>query len=233
MSNFSAEKILHRLPSGLLNATSYYRSMFSNSGYIAHHGIQRAGTNYLNICLKKVGVFPLNSFDPQRDSPIHKHFRWQGDKSSIPPFVSAQYGNDVVVDDLFQLNKMASYPNNCKHIVIIKDEKTWLASICNWGLSCGWFSTKTEALKNLGYLKKDYENYYQFWSDIALANQSDVSIIKLENLLGDFNVLLNSLDTIGVNYRVPNGFDGAVETVPMSPKGRVKSVTTDDILENL
>lgn len=230
MSGTAIEKILRRLPANMLNAAARLQSTVAGSGYLAHHGIQRAGTNYLNICLKRLGIHPLNSFDGKRNSPRHKHFRWQHDKESIPPFIRSQYGNGLAVDSLSQLNRAASYPAGCRHIVIRKEQNAWLASICNWGLHAGWFSTKSEALGNLAWFRTDYENYYRFWQAMAAANPDAAVLVELERVTGDFGVFLKALGSIGIRYRVPDGFAGFVDTVPMSPAGRTKIVTVDDIL---
>jgi hypothetical protein len=34
--------------------------------FVAHHGLQRSGTNYLNQCLLRLKVYPLNFFDEKK-----------------------------------------------------------------------------------------------------------------------------------------------------------------------
>ena len=102
------------------------------SPLVAHHGLQRSGTNYLNKCLTKLKIYSLNSFDEFRSSPRHKHFRWYPDKASIPSFLVDQYGNSCNADDLPQLNRVCRYPRFAKHLVVYKNKKEWLVSVLNF-----------------------------------------------------------------------------------------------------
>ena len=49
--------------------------------FIAHHGIERSGTNFLRACLLESGVKLINKFDPKEGTPGHKHFRWYKNKA--------------------------------------------------------------------------------------------------------------------------------------------------------
>lgn len=227
------QRVVYRLPSSIPNTFNLLLSRLRDSSFIAHHGIQRSGTNYLRYCLKGCGFYPLNAHDPARTSPKHKHFRWYADKSLIPLFIEHQYGNNITADDVFQINKIASFPKDCRHIVVQKNEYDWLASISNWGLRCGWFDSKENAVNNLKQSQMDYTSYYGFWNEIASANPNRVVIIKLEKLQSDFNFFKEALEAIGFDCSAASEFHGKVDEVPMSPKGRAKLVVREDVIDML
>ena len=53
----------------------FFISLFKKDFYIAHRGLQRNGTNFLLLILKKYGLFVINEIDPKRNKPHHKHCR--------------------------------------------------------------------------------------------------------------------------------------------------------------
>jgi hypothetical protein len=199
---------------------------------VAHHGLQRSGTNYLNESLWKCGIKPINSFDQQRASTRHKHFRWYSDKSIIPHFLRDLYDNTNVVDSLEQLNDLARYPKNTLHLVIQKERVSWLASILNWGLKCNWFSDKEIALSSLLILLGDYEHYYSFWSDLADKHPNQVVIIQFEQLLSDFSVLHRLVGERGVELRC-GCYSGIIREVPKSRVGRKGIIRVPEVREAL
>jgi hypothetical protein len=49
----------------------------------------------------------INEFDPARNKPQHKHFRWYHRKEKIPKFIGHQYHNTLTantVDELTESN---------------------------------------------------------------------------------------------------------------------------------
>ena len=60
------------------------KKLFVTNDWIAHHGIERSGTNYLRAILIILKINLINQFDPAENHPTHKHFRWYTDKSLIP-----------------------------------------------------------------------------------------------------------------------------------------------------
>lgn len=196
---------------------------------LVHHGIQRSGTNYLNVCLKRLDAPPLNAVDPERNCPRHKHFRWQAEKGSIPHFIKSQYGNDLHATNVEELNELAGYPAAAKHLVLQKSKDPWLVSICNWGLACDWFPDVETALRELPTLARDYDHYYRFWEGLAAAQPDRVAVLRFERLRSDLGALTSSLDALNVPYRVPRDFNGKVDAVPMSPPDRKVVVTLEDV----
>ena len=195
---------------------------------IVHHGIQRSGTNYLNQRLWRCALPPLNSFDERRNSPRHKHCRWYSEKSLIPEFLTAQCGNSFNVSDIDELNSVAGYPRTAVHLVVKKEKLSWLASIVNWGLSCHWFSSKEEALANLNVLENDYRAYYEFWSQMSRVSPTQIRVLKLEDLQENFDFLSQALDQLGLTFDCGE-FKGVLSEVPMSPRGRAKIITKQDV----
>lgn len=218
------KKVLGKIPPHLSNKILTKMSHFK----IAHHGIQRSGTNYVNECLWRCGVRPINSFDEDRTSPRHKHCRWYADKSVIPSFIGTQYGNTCQVDNVEGINFVARYPEETVHLVVQKERESWLASIMNWGLDCKWFLDKKMALENIFQLAQDYDHYYSFWRDLAKEDSNSVAMIRLEELHKDFSLLKLKLDKIGVEINC-GSFDGRIAEVPMSKADRPKIVTVEDI----
>ncbi|WP_157133316.1 hypothetical protein [Marinobacter sp. ELB17] len=200
-----------------------------NKTPVAHHGIQRSGTNYLNLCLRSLGVVPVNSFDPARGAASHKHCRWQSAKKSIMPWDS-RYQNDYQVAELEQLDSLANYPPNCRHLVIQKDLASWLPSILNWGLRVGWLRSKEEAIKQAATLAKaDYEAYYDFWHAQANKYPGRVVVIQFESIIEDPRSLVEICRKMGVGVQNSDSFDGKFKEVPQSPSGRQAVVTRLDV----
>lgn len=193
----------------------------------AHHGLQRSGTNLTNLRLQSVGLRPINAIDLRGDNPRSKHFRWQTDKSSIPPFIRDTYANTIVVNNLLELNRSARFPDNCRHVVVKKLELDWLSSISNWGISCGWFDDVSEALKQLPLLQRDYEQYYEFWEELATSNPERVIVLSFESFLSEFENSLKKLVGLDLSYDETVLAEVEIERVPQSPELRKKYVTAE------
>jgi hypothetical protein len=176
---------------------NYYRCKLQG-GYVAHHGIQRSGTNYLNEWLKLSGCKVINTYDPKRNDPRHKHFRWQDDKETI--VLDKNYKNNVRAVSISELNSICGYKSGTKHIVIYRDPRYWLNGIYLWGIRSGWI---TESLDQNGiymFLKgaaAEWLEYYYFWYSIQRINPESVCIISHSALINkddSFNLLVNFLD---------------------------------------
>lgn len=230
MSLGLANRILMRLPATPLNAIVLAKRALSGRVSLMHHGLQRSGTNYVNACLRRIGATPINTFDPRRASPRHKHFRWQPDKDSIPPFLRAQYGNREIAVDLQAIERIARLPKGCRHLVVRREETAWLASICNWGIGCGWFRGSEEAISAIPLLRADRRHYDAFWDGIAAANPAMVEIIDADEVRRDVARLTDALARLSIAVRIPDGFLGKIDSVPHSPASRGRDVTRDDVL---
>lgn len=198
------------------------------SGFIAHHGLQRNGTNFLLLSLKQIGCSVINEFDPPRNQPQHKHFRWYADKDLIPPVLSAEYGNTYTAKSIIELNALCRFPSDTRHIVICKAMKPALVSMLNWGLRCQWFATKEEALQALPAFKADYEAYYEFWQNLATKEPHMVQLLSFEDLLANHQLILEKLKHLGFaldQTSIKLDFD----EIPQSPKERRQVIVIDDV----
>jgi hypothetical protein len=231
MTQGMVERILTRLPGTPLNAIVRAKGILLGRVPLMHHGLQRSGTNYVNACLRRIGATPINAFDPRRASPRHKHFRWQPDKRSIPPFLRSQYGNRMVAEDLAALERIARLPSGCRHLVVRREEIAWLASICSWGLACGWFASHADAIAAIPLLREDRRCYDVFWDAIAGASPASVAIVDADAVRRDLSRLPDALAKLAVPVRVPPAFRGEIDSVPHSPSGRDRRVSRDDVLE--
>lgn len=225
--------MIHVLKTTLGNRWNLIRAARAGRGFIAHHGIQRSGTNYLNTTLKTLGLLPQNAFDPARNVPHHKHFRWQDDKASIPPFIAAQYSNSLTAETIDELDRQAGFRAGTRHLVIYKHRTNWIVSICNWGLACGWFTHEHEALDSIPVLASDYDAYYGFWSGMAERHPECVGLIEYEAMSYNLNTLLTVLDRIHLRYTIPPGFSGKIDQVPMSPSDRRRKVDLPSVMKRL
>lgn len=195
---------------------------------VAHHGLQRSGTNYLLQCLLSLRVPVVNMAEPSGRLPWHKHFRWQHDKRSIPSFIRRQYGNELIVDDVAGLNVAAGYPPETRHLVIRKDETDWLVSILNWSLYCGWVESKEAGLCVMPALLADHRAYHQFWQRLADREPERVRILDLARVAGCPEDLCEALAALDIAFH-DHGFTAIFEEVPKSPKGRARPVTAHDV----
>lgn len=192
--------------------------LYKNRSVIAHHGIQRSGTNYINYVLRQSGVIIINRHDPSRTSPCHKHFRWQRDKGSIK--LDMKYMNHITADDLDALNKKCGYSKSTKHVVIHRDVRSWLCGIYSWAMRVSWLNGEISDNDIETFMKvalKEWIEYYEFWSSVsdnrvvfvsydAFFSRDPECILSLERFL-DIKLLEDAFD---------------VDSVPRSPKGKGK-----------
>ncbi|MEO1502381.1 MAG: hypothetical protein AAFS08_17585 [Pseudomonadota bacterium] len=171
----------------------------------------------------------LNRTEPERWNPRHKHFRWQKDKSTIPPFIHREYGNTIQAETLEDLNRLTRRPSDCRHILIRKCEAAWLKSVLNWGMKWNKFSDKHIALQHLDVLQKEYHAYCAFWEKMQAEYPEYVRIIEYEEIQNNMPRLIQHLSAIGLSAK-PRGFDGVLEHVAQSPKGRASDVTVEDVM---
>ena len=195
---------------------------------IAHHGIQRSGTNYLLGCLDQLGLFVANRFNPERDDPSHKHFRWYRDKSQIPVVLQDSFGNDQMADTIEDVNRQAGFSTATKHIVIKKEHSPAVKSLLNWGLRCGWFNSREEALASAEDISDDYRAYSSFWSRMQKNHPGQVAVIHYEDLVKDAQILVRGLKNLGVPTSFP-AQQFRFSEVNMSPTDRVEQITLGDI----
>ena len=129
-----------RLTKKILNKLFYFYRLinhtiskrFLKKKYIAHHGLQRNGTNFLLHALRHLDVDVINEFDKKRNKPQHKHFRWYSSKENIPEQIYAEYFNSLIAENVHEVNALCNFPRDTKHIVIYKEENSSIVSVLNW-----------------------------------------------------------------------------------------------------
>ena len=220
------KRFIKRVTSKVDKANFEFEKKYTRSGWLAHHGIQRSGTNFLLVCLKRYGIRVINQHDPERNQPGHKHFRWYHDKSLIPLEILHQYGNSLKVCNAQELNKACNFPSETRHIVIYKERSSSLVSTLNWGLRVSWFRSKDQAISSADRYLNDIEEYYKFWSDLSETSPQLVQLVNYERIVRDNAVLTDALCALG--YHVKQ-IDLSVDEVPMSLKARKVAISYDDV----
>lgn len=157
-------------------------------------GIQRSGTNFLENLSHRLDLKVINKGDIPRNSPKHKHFRVQNDKTSI--FMDKQYLNEIYVDNIQDLNFLVLKEKRLKNILIIKDPINWILSINRWAKKCGWISKEknlTDDFDLMSKYLKEWDNFHLKWLDLA-TEKDQLLILQWENLLTNFH---DNLEKIG------------------------------------
>jgi len=201
--------------------------IFGNKN-LAIHGIQRSGTNYLCEYFKRVNLIPINYPDKERNGPRHKHFRWYSQKELIPSFIKSQYSNNLYAENLYEINQICKYPKDTQHFVMIKDKKSWILSILNWGMKCNWFSSKSNALKFVKTLSEDYDAYYSFWRKIKSSDPQKVHFFDIKSIIND-PISFNKFLVKKFKLKKQPEFDGIFDSIPMSPKNRIIIFNKSDL----
>jgi hypothetical protein len=191
---------------------------------VAHHGLQRSGTNVLRTALSDLGVTPLNAYDRPRNHPQHKHFRWQADASTI--VMDPAFLNDVVAGDLDAVDRLAGYPAGTRHVVVYKPATPWARSIINWGLRCGWWADLDAAVAALPGALGEYDAYNEFWQRMERDRPGECRLVEHPSVATEAQVLLGALDDLGVpvDARRRERFTGVHRTVAQSPADRTDVV---------
>lgn len=221
-----------RIPYNVKNRAIVLSQSLNRSEYVAHHGIERSGTNYISRCLEELSLTPVNKYNSPEDRPTHKHFRWQPNKDTIvPPFSSSCWShyNELRVSSIHSLNKLAGYPVRTRHIVVKKELNSWLISILNYGLNVKWFLSEEDALSTIDIVKVDYKSYYDFWQLMERDFPSFVTVMHYENILKNPSLILPAIKQLGLRPKNENSFVGRFEEVYMSPMNRKIYLTIEDI----
>lgn len=194
---------------------------------IAHHGIQRSGTNYLSELIKQFGIFVINSVNPSRSHPGHKHFRWQHDKNTI--FIDHKYKNNVLIECINEINRVSGFPHNTFHIVVFKEPHIWFKSIINWGIMCNWFGVQ-EGIQNANNILQEWDHYYAFWQDMNVHHPDKVIILNYDHLCQNPYLLVETLRQAGflIPENLPHNL-GSFKELPMSPTTRKNYLSDDEI----
>lgn len=153
---------------------------------VAHHGIQRSGTNYLCALLEQADYFVVNRVDPVRSAPSHKHCRWQDDKTTI--VMSSTFANDHRASSAEDVNRTAGFPSGTRHVVVFKNPAVWLESIYRWGLTHSWVDSTDDFVGSAEFARawlREWSHYYEKWSSIGENSPGSVLMIGYDDLQTD------------------------------------------------
>jgi len=140
---------------------------------LLYYGLQRSGTNYLEVLLKKNFSVRLLNRNRDRGSPLNKHCRFYDDKQIIP---EPRYYNDISVHSYREFQDLfKSDPDY--YVVISKDPYSWYLSYRSWAQRCNWPSTKHHYIE-------EYNLFYGKF--LELSSESDKFVfVRYVDLLGD------------------------------------------------
>ena len=225
------KQIWKRIPHNFKNRAIVLWKCLNRSGFVAHHGLERSGTNYISRCLQKLSLTPVNKYNSAPNHPTHKHFRWQPDKGTImfwcPPNIPRY--NELRASNIYELNILAGYPKQTRHIVIKKELNNWLLSILNFGLGTKFFLTREDVLDALDILKADYKAYYDFWQSMERDFPNFVTVVNYENISTNPSLMILAINKLGLIPKNKNSFTGRFEEVNMSPLKRKSYLIMEDI----
>ena len=225
-----------RLTKKILNKLFYFYRLinhtiskrFLKKKYIAHHGLQRNGTNFLLHALRHLDVDVINEFDKKRNKPQHKHFRWYSSKENIPEQIYAEYFNSLIAENVHEVNALCNFPRDTKHIVIYKEENSSIVSVLNWGIRVGWFNSKQDALNSYYLYKLDYRLYYSFWKKLANHNPDYVQLLSFEKLIESNNEIADILKNLDIKFNITD-LNLSFKELPQSPRSRKNIIAISDI----
>lgn len=188
-------EIFVEVKSRIMFFLNYYRMNYFLE-YVAHHGIQRSGTNYLNTILMRSGVNVINKYDPKRSDPRHKHCRWFSKKDRI--YLDEQYCNNFHAETVEELNNICGYKKGTRHLVIYRNPKIWLNGIYRWAIRSGWIDENCKEDELIFFLKGAYlewKEYYGWWLSISEKNPKQVIIVSHERLVAADKYTLENIES--------------------------------------
>ena len=206
------------------------KRFFKRKNWIAHHGLERSGTNYFRACLLSLDIDVINNIDPQENNPKHKHFRWYDNKSLIPNF-RKQFFNNLTVKSIIDINNICGYPIDTRHLIIKKTTLGALTSLSNYAIRDGWIKNREDVIKNIPLILNDYKAYYDFWRKMSDMNPSKVQLIFYEDLIMSSTPLANALDKVGINPKLKFPTKFIFEEVYQSEKNRKNVFSSNEIYE--
>ena len=206
------------------------KKLFVKKNWIAHHGIERSGTNFLRAILIELKINLINQFDPAENHPSHKHFRWYRDKSLIPNMKKSLL-NDLTAENIYYINKICKFFFDTKHIVIKKKKLNAVTSIANYFLNQKILHKDENFKNNILSIQKDYVAYYDFWKQINEKDPDSVQIIFYEDIINSTDALVKALNILRIfpNIDIPKKF--SFSELYESDIDRKKNISEDEINE--
>lgn len=202
------------------------RNLFSGgpiytSPPLAHHGIQRNGTNFLGLCLIELGVTPVNLGPLSTSDRRHKHTRWYR-RHKVPSFLAGYAARGASPVSVSELNLRAGFKEGTRHLVVKKSMPEALASILNYGLRVGWFQDENKAESALPQLASDFEAYHAFWDALQQSTPTLVELISFEKVASASNIR-EKLAALGIVVAATRE-TFSYRRVPVTPQSRFGKV---------
>ena len=143
------------------------------------YGLQRSGTNIVNIALGDYGVCVLNKYELPVYSVFNRHHRFRS--QLVPTRSLAEY---------FLKSELQTGPINIKArcIVVIREPESWLNSIIRWGIANSWFKENEINHTLISAFSQDYLLYLDFWRRQRDEYPQKVKIIKFTNEYWDLEL---------------------------------------------
>jgi hypothetical protein len=176
---------------------------------ILHYGLQRSGTNYLEALLKKNYYVETAFGDPDRNHPLHKHFRLYDNKAYIP---EPKFENDLIFDSFSDYERSLGQTVQIDGIVIVsKDPYSWFISYLKWAKKNKWPKV------NYHYAE-EYNNFYGKWAEFQ-KNEPRILFVRYIDLLTDSKKELKKAEeTFNLSHRPEN--TDAKSTIKKVPQSR-------------
>jgi Sulfotransferase domain len=193
---------------------------------VAHHGIERSGTNILEAALHCIGVVTANGFLNDDDNvPGHKHFRIQdGNSSGVMNPIHEHLWSPSTIQEY---SENAGLLSTTKHVVIFKDPANWLVSINRYGAEAGWpggGQILDDPFLRVTYLR-EWSEYYKAWEAFAQAEPHLVLLVQYEVWMQDFTAGLQRIaEFVGVNGRLKRR---SALDIKVYQSGKRSSITFD------
>ena len=154
---------------------------------LLHYGLQRSGTNILESLLKKkYRVQFLNKnkdgLNPERDSPLHKHFRLYDEKDIIP---EPQFRNEYKIASFNDFEKLLIVVPDY-YLIISKDPYSWFLSYTDWARKCDWPPVPYHYIM-------EYNLFYAKWLEFS-KQTTKILFVRYIDLLRDPDGELNRLE---------------------------------------
>ena len=161
---------------------------------VAHHGIERSGTNLLREVVEYLGTTIANEqYTSAGAIPGHKHLRLQPDKSTIVS--SPENEHQYVPASLSEYNAQMRFPADMRHLVIFKDPANWIVSMNSYAKRAG-YPRGGEILDDELLLNRyltEWSEYYRAWEHLAKANPHQVLMLQYEAWMTNFQETLQQV----------------------------------------
>jgi hypothetical protein len=182
--------------------------MFGHKPKVLHYGLQRSGTNFLEMVLnKKFRVRVCNS-NKDRRNPLQKHFRLYDNKNVIS---DPQYINNIIIRNFTYFESLLPFiPSSI--IVISKDPYSWFKSYTRWAEKCHWPPVSHHYIE-------EYNLFYSKWLEMS-EQSAKIKFVRYCDLLQNGEDIIPFLEEKTGLTPASSGFSfrSGLQKVPQSSK---------------